>query len=39
MFHKTKVNRAVASVIAAGFAASGASFAASQAIEEVIVTA
>ena len=39
MFHKTKVNRAVASVIAAGFAASGVSFAASQAIEEVIVTA
>ena len=39
MFHKTKVNRAVASVIAAGFAATGASFTASQAIEEVIVTA
>jgi outer membrane receptor protein involved in Fe transport len=39
MFHKTKVNRAVVSVIAAGFAATGASFAASQAIEEVIVTA
>ena len=39
MFHKTKVNRAVASIIAAGFAASGASLAASQGIEEVIVTA
>ena len=39
MFHKTKVNRAVASIIAAGFAATGASLAASQGIEEVIVTA
>ena len=39
MFHKTKVNRAVVTMIAAGFAASGASLAASQAIEEVIVTA
>lgn len=39
MFHKTKVNRAVVTMMAAGFAASGASLAASQAIEEVIVTA
>lgn len=39
MFHKTRVNRAVASVITAGIATAGASFAASQAIEEVIVTA
>ena len=38
MFRKTKVNRAVVSVIAAGFAATGASLAAAQ-IEEVIVTA
>ena len=38
MFHKTKVNRAVVSVIAAGFAATGASFVSAQ-IEEVIVTA
>lgn len=39
MFQKKKVNHAVASVIAAGIAASGASLASSQAIEEVIVTA
>ena len=39
MFQKKKVNHAVASVIAAGIAASGASIASSQAIEEVIVTA
>ena len=38
MFRKTKVNRAVVSVIAAGFAATGASLASAQ-IEEVIVTA
>ena len=38
MFRKTKVNRAVVSVIAAGFAATGASLVAAQ-IEEVIVTA
>ena len=38
MFQKKKVNHAVASVIAAGIAASGASIASSQAIEEVIVT-
>ena len=37
MFQKKKVNHAVASVIAAGIAASGASIASSQAIEEVIV--
>ena len=39
MFQKKRVNHAVASVIAAGIAASGASLASSQAIEEVIVTA
>jgi len=39
MFRKTKVNRAVVSVIAAGFAVTGASLVAAQAIEEVIVTA
>jgi iron complex outermembrane receptor protein len=38
MFRKTKVNRAVVSVIAAGFAATGASLVSAQ-IEEVIVTA
>jgi len=38
MFRKTKVNRAVVSVIAAGFAATGASLVTAQ-IEEVIVTA
>ena len=36
MFQKKKVNHAVASVIAAGIAASGASIASSQAIEEVL---
>ena len=36
-FIRLKVNRAVVTMMAAGFAASGASLAASQAIEEVIV--
>ena len=39
MFRKTKLNRAVVSVIAAGFAATGANLVAAQDIEEVIVTA
>ena len=39
MFHKTKVNRAVATVIAAGIAATGSSLVAAAGIEEVIVTA